>query len=84
MRETGQRRSTGQTETASRPAPSGPPLASEATPEGEQILVPGVRPVTLRERLALRLAAPLVPAKPQKPLNIGLFDADARNQLDLF
>jgi hypothetical protein len=59
-------------------------LASEPTPEGEQILFPGVPPVTLRERLALLLAAPLIPRKPQKPLNIGLFDEDARNQLDLF
>ncbi len=60
------------------------PLQTELTPEGEQILVPGVAPVTLGERLALRLAAPLVPRKPQKPLNIGLFDEDARNQLSLF
>jgi hypothetical protein len=60
------------------------PLPSEPTPEGEQILVPGVTPVGLRERLALRLEAPLVPRKPQKPLNVGLFDEDARNQLSLF
>lgn len=57
---------------------------TEPTPEGEQILIPGVRPVSLRERLALRMAAPLEARKPQKPLNIGLFDEDARNQLDLF
>ncbi|MGK2942270.1 MAG: hypothetical protein ACSLFJ_11410 [Immundisolibacter sp.] len=60
------------------------PLTTEPTPEGEQILIPGVRPVSLRERLALRMAAPLEARKPQKPLNIGLFDEDARNQLDLF
>jgi hypothetical protein len=60
------------------------PLPTEATPEGEQILVPGVAPVSLRERLAQRSAAPLSPRKPQKPLNIGLFDEDARNQLALF
>jgi hypothetical protein len=30
------------------------------------------------------MAAPLIPIKPQKPLNIGLFDEDADNQLDLF
>jgi hypothetical protein len=57
------------------------PVPTEPTPEGEQILVPGVAPVALRDRLALRLAAPM---KPQKPLNIGLFDEDARNQLALF
>lgn len=58
--------------------------ASETTPEGEQMLIPGVCAITLRERLALRLAAPLIPTKPQKPLNIGLFDEDARRQLSLF
>jgi len=57
---------------------------SEPTPEGEQMLIPGVRAITLRERLALRLAAPLTPTKPQKLLNIGLFDEDARKQLSLF
>jgi hypothetical protein len=51
---------------------------------GEQMLVPGVRPVTLRERLTLQASAPLGPKKSQKPLNIGLFDEDARNQLNLF
>lgn len=61
-----------------------PALQSEPTPEGEQTLIPGVRPITTRERLALLMAAPLVPRKPQKPLNIGLFDEDARNQLHLF
>jgi hypothetical protein len=60
------------------------PLDSEATACGEQTLIPGVRPVTLRERLALAQARPLQPAKPQKPLTIGLFDQDARNQLSLF
>ena len=59
-------------------------LATEPTPEGEQTLVPGIRPISLRQRLEARMAAPLAPTKPQKPLNIGLFDEDARNQLDLF
>lgn len=59
-------------------------LETEATPEGEQMLIPGVRAIGLRERLALRLAAPLTASKPQKPLNIGLFDEDARKQLSLF
>lgn len=64
---------------------SAPPLIpSEPTPEGEQILVPGVAPINLRDRLAERLVAPMAPRKPQKSLNIGLFDEDARNQLSLF
>ena len=59
-------------------------LDSEPTECGEQTLIPGVPPVTLRQRLALAQAQPLAPIKAQKPLNIGLFDEDARNQLSLF
>ena len=66
----------------SAPAPAA--VATEATEQGEQVLVPGIRPITPRERLALLMAAPLVPLRAQKPLDIGLFDEDARNQLDLF
>lgn len=59
-------------------------LDSEPTECGEQTLIPGVPPVTLRQRLALAQAQPLAPIKAQKPLNIGLFDENARNQLSLF
>ncbi|TSE04707.1 hypothetical protein C1D09_023625 [Mesorhizobium intechi] len=55
-------------------------LQTEPTPQGEQTLIPGVRPVTTRDRLALW---PTRPRAAQKPLDIGLFD-DARNQRDLF
>jgi hypothetical protein len=64
--------------------PKSLPLATEPTPEGEQILIPGVRPIGTRERIEAAMAAPLRPRLPQKPLNIGLFDEDARNQLSLF
>ncbi|TGT57761.1 hypothetical protein EN813_037740 [Mesorhizobium sp. M00.F.Ca.ET.170.01.1.1] len=60
------------------------PLQSEPTLEGEQALVPGVRPITTRDRLALLVDAPRRPRAAQKPLDIGLFDDAARNQLDLF
>jgi hypothetical protein len=59
-------------------------LLSEPTEAGEQTLVPGVQPVSLRQRLELRAEAPLQPRKLQQPLDIGLFDLAARNQLDLF
>ncbi|MDX8508404.1 hypothetical protein [Mesorhizobium captivum] len=65
-------------------APDPVPLQSEPTPEGEQTLVPGVRPVTTRDRLGLLMSAPMRPRAAQKPLDIGLFDDVARNQLDLF
>jgi hypothetical protein len=60
------------------------PMFSEPTPEGEQTLLPGVSPVPLRERLAVRAAAPLIPSQPQQPLDFGLFDMTARRQLNLF
>ena len=59
-------------------------VLTEITEQGEQVLAPGIAPVSLRERLERLLAAPLRSVKAQKPLNIGLFDEDARNQLDLF
>ena len=59
-------------------------LLAEPTAVGEQTLVPGVAPISLRDRLAMRAAAPLEPKKPQRPPDIGLFDLAARNQLDLF
>lgn len=60
------------------------PYQTEATEQGEQALVSGVAPITARDRLQLLADAPLAPRKAQKPINIGLFDEDARNQLDMF
>ena len=57
---------------------------TETTPEGKQTLVPGVRPITQRERIEALMNGPLAARREQKPLNIGLFDEDARNQLSLF
>jgi hypothetical protein len=51
---------------------------------GEQMLVPGVVPITTRDRLARRAAAPLAPRVRQKPCDSGLFDLAARDQLSLF
>ena len=57
-------------------------LQSETTPECEQTLVPGIRPITQRERLEILMNAPLTTRRAQKPLNIGLFDEGGRAQLD--
>lgn len=59
------------------------PLPTETTPEGEQVVAPGVTPITLADRLALRAAAPMQPIRLQKPCDQGLFDEVRRNQLDL-
>lgn len=61
-----------------------PALAAEPTAIGLQCLVPGVAPISVAQRLAARAAAPLQPRKPQRPCDLGLFDLNARNQLDLF
>jgi hypothetical protein len=60
------------------------PFETEATALGPQILVPGVRPVSIKARLEALAAHPLASMKMQKPCDIGLFDDVARNQMDLF
>jgi hypothetical protein len=59
-------------------------LETEPTEAGQQSLVPGVAPISTRARLELLAQAPLVPRKPQKPADHGLFDLNARLQLELF
>jgi hypothetical protein len=63
---------------------SAPSLDVEATPIGNQTLVPGVAPITPRDRLAMRADAPLLPKKPQRAIDHGLFDTNACNQIELF
>jgi hypothetical protein len=63
---------------------AGLPFASEQTPIGEQTLVHGVAPITPAERLAMRANAPLEPKKRQRPADHGLFDTNARNQIEMF
>ena len=60
------------------------PFETEPTPIGEQTLIPGVRRVSIYERLMVLAAQPLGPKKSQKPCDLGLFDEVARNQLDMF
>ncbi|MBX7201098.1 MAG: hypothetical protein K1X51_17145 [Rhodospirillaceae bacterium] len=61
-----------------------PPFEAESTPIGNQTLVPGVAPITPRDRLAMRANAPLEPKKRQHPADHGLFDTNARNQIEMF
>ena len=60
------------------------PFETEATAIGNQTLVPGVTPITPRDRLAMRANAPLEPKKRQRPADHGLFDTNARNQIEMF
>jgi hypothetical protein len=61
-----------------------PNLQTEVTPIGVQTLVAGVAPITPAQRLACRADAPLSPKKPQRPADHGLFDTNARNQIEMF
>lgn len=45
---------------------------TEVTEQGEQVLVPGMAPVSVRDQLERLLASPLRPTKPQKPLKYRL------------
>jgi hypothetical protein len=65
-------------------AAEGAGFAAENTAAGLQTLMPGVVPVTLGDRLAVLAAAPLVATKRQRPADHGLFDLNARNQLEMF
>ena len=60
------------------------PLESEQTAIGEQTLVHGGAPITPRDRLAMRANAPMEPRKAQRPADHGLFDTNARNQIEMF
>ena len=69
---------------APRAAASTPALAFEQTAIGEQVLVVGVAPITPRDRLAFRANAPMEPRKPQRDADHGLFDLNARLQIEMF
>ena len=69
---------------AATPAPASPVFEAETTPIGIQTLVAGVAPITPAQRLALRADAPLLPKKRQRPIDLGLFDTAARNQIEMF
>ena len=61
-----------------------PVLEVEVTAIGKQTLVPGVAPITPAQRLSIRANAPMEPRKPQRPADHGLFDTNARNQIEMF
>jgi hypothetical protein len=61
-----------------------PAYETEVTPIGVQTLVTGVAPITPAERLAMLANAPLQPRRAQRPADHGLFDTNARNQIEMF
>jgi hypothetical protein len=60
---------------------------TETTEVGNQTLIDGVAPITLRDRLAVIASHPMTPKRnlnaPQKQCDHGLFDEVGRAQIDL-
>ena len=67
-----------------RPTTDGQGFETEPTTIGVQALVPGVKPITQRDRLDMLAAAPMLAKKSQRPADSGLFDFNARNQIEMF
>jgi hypothetical protein len=67
-------------------APDGKRYAAdvENTSEGLQLMLGGVRPQSMKDRLDWLLGQPMQPRKRQKPCDVGLFDTESRRQMDLF
>jgi hypothetical protein len=57
-------------------------VACDATPAGLQIVLPGAETVPQGVLAQRRADAPIKPAKPQQPCDVGLF-SDEADQLDL-
>jgi hypothetical protein len=58
-------------------------MATEQTPQGTQILLGDVAPITQRDRIEARARRPMTGGNRPPPAG-GLFDADARAQPDIF
>ncbi len=60
---------------------------TETTEVGNQTLIDGVAPITMRDRLAVMASQPMTPKRgphtPQKQCDHGLFDEVGRAQIDL-
>jgi hypothetical protein len=65
-------------------SPATPAFDAELTPIGVQTLVSGVAPITPAQRMAMLANAPMQPRKAQRPADHGLFDLNARNQIEMF
>ena len=54
---------------------------TEKTDQGDQILTPETKPLTATRQAEIERGKKQTPR--QKPMNVGLFDTDARNQKEL-
>lgn len=58
-------------------------LASVTPPDPDQIMIAGIAPVSMGERLCLLAAQPMQPRREQRPLDIGFWNP-MRDQLEMF
>jgi hypothetical protein len=58
-----------------------PRVNTEKTDQGDQILTPETKPLTATRQAEIERGKKQTPR--QKPMNVGLFDTDARNQKEL-
>lgn len=59
------------------------PPPSLALPDPNQIVMAGVAPVTMGERLTWLASQPTQPRREQRPLDVGFWDP-MRNQIEMF
>lgn len=59
------------------------PTMRLAAPNPDQMMMAGVAPVSMAERLGWLAAQPMQPRREQRPLDIGFWDP-MRNQLEMF
>ena len=58
-------------------------LPTIATPDPDQIMIAGIAPVSMGERLGWLAAQPMQPRREQRPLDVGFWDP-MRGQLEMF
>ena len=58
-------------------------VSAVAASEADQMMITGVKPVSLGERLTWAAQQPMQPKRAQRPLDIGFWDP-MRNQLEMF
>jgi hypothetical protein len=61
--------------------PRMPRVNTEKTDQGNQILTPDTKPLTATRQAEIERGKKQTPR--QKPLDVGLFDTDARNQKEM-
>ena len=59
------------------------PLPAITPPDPDQIMMAGVAPVSMGERLGWLAAQPMQPRREQRPLDVGFWDP-MRNQIEMF